>query len=44
VIRTAKIATIEAADAARLGKVSPALFKLVAKRLGQILGSGQVVD
>jgi mRNA interferase MazF len=45
VIRTAKIATIEAADATRLGRVSPALFRLVAKRLGQVLGSGSsVVD
>ena len=44
VIRTAKIATIEAADAAMLGKVFPALFRLVAKRLRQVLGSGSVVD
>jgi mRNA interferase MazF len=44
VIRTAKIATIDAADAARLGKISPALFRLVAARLGQVLGSGAVVD
>ena len=38
VIRTAKIATIEASDAARLGKVSPALFRQVAMRLEQALG------
>jgi mRNA-degrading endonuclease toxin of MazEF toxin-antitoxin module len=38
VIRTAKIATIEASDAARLGKVSPALFRQVAMRLEQTLG------
>jgi mRNA interferase MazF len=44
VIRTAKIATIEAADAARLGKVSPSQFRLVARRLGQVLGSGSVVE
>jgi mRNA interferase MazF len=44
VIRTAKIATIEAADAARLGKVSPALFRRVAKRLGQVLGAGSLSD
>ena len=44
VIRTAKIATIEAADAARLGKISPALFRQVARRLGQVLGSGPAVD
>ena len=40
VIRTAKIATIEASDAAKLGKVSSALFRQVAKRLGQELGFG----
>ena len=44
VIRTAKIATIEAADAVKLGKVSPASFRLVAKRLRQVLGSGAAVD
>jgi len=38
VIRTAKIATIEASDAAKLGKVSPALFKQVAARLRRVLG------
>jgi mRNA interferase MazF len=40
VIRTAKIATIEASDAARLGKISSALFTQVAVRLGQSLGMG----
>ena len=40
VIRTAKIATIEASDAARLGKVPAALFRQVARRLGQELGFG----
>lgn len=44
VVRTAKIATIEASDAARLGKVSPALFKQVAMRLGQALGFGPAVN
>ena len=38
VIRTAKIATIEAADAAKLGRVSPALFRQVARRLAGELG------
>jgi len=32
VIRTAKIATIEAADATKLGRVSPAVFRQVARR------------
>ena len=40
VIRTAKIATIEASDAARLGKVPPALFRQVAGRLKHELGFG----
>ena len=44
VIRTAKIATIEASDAARLGKIPPALFRQVARRLGQELGFGSAVD
>ena len=44
VIRTAKIATIEASDAARLGKVPPALFRQVAKRLGQELGFRSAAD
>ncbi len=38
VIRTAKIATIEASDAARLGNVPPALFRQVARRLKETLG------
>jgi mRNA interferase MazF len=38
VIRTAKIATIEASYATRLGKVSPALFRQAAMRLEQALG------
>ena len=37
VIRTAKIATIEAADATRLGNVSPSLFRQVAKQVAQTL-------
>jgi mRNA interferase MazF len=38
VIRTAKIATIEAGDAAKLGKVPRPLFARVAKRLARELG------
>ena len=38
VIRTAKIATIEAADATHLGRVSPALFRQVARHLAEVLG------
>ena len=38
VIRTAKIATIEAADAAKLGRVPQALFRQVASRLSANLG------
>ena len=38
VIRTAKIATIEAVDATKLGRVSPALFRQVATRLAGELG------
>ena len=37
-IRTAMIATIEAADAAKVGKVLPALFRKVASRLAGSLG------
>ena len=44
VIRTAKIATIEASDAERLGKVPAALFRQVARRLAQELGFGSAVD
>ncbi|MFH0343012.1 MAG: type II toxin-antitoxin system PemK/MazF family toxin [Chromatiales bacterium] len=38
VIRTAKIATIEAADAARLGKVPIAVLTRVTRRIGYELG------
>jgi len=38
VIRTAKIATIEASDAARLGKISPATLQQVLARVGAELG------
>ena len=38
VIRTAKIATIEASDATRLEKISPALFRQVTGRLALALG------
>ena len=38
VIRTAKIATIEAIDAARLGRVSPSLIRQVVERLAQEIG------
>ncbi len=38
VIRTAKIATIEAVDAEKLGRVRPALYRQVASRLAGILG------
>jgi len=37
VIRTAKIATIEASDAEKLGKLSAAQFRQVSARLGQLL-------
>ena len=37
-IRTAKIATIEAADATRLGKLSPPLLRQVMSRIVQELG------
>ena len=37
-IRTAKIATIEASDAARLGRVPADLFRQVSRRLAQALG------
>ena len=42
VIRTAKIATIEASDATHLGRVPPALFRQVARRLAQDLGLNHV--
>lgn len=38
VIRTAKIATIEAADAAKLGTVAAAVFRRVANCLARALG------
>ena len=38
VIRTAKIATIEAANATKLGRVSPAQFRQVTRRLAGELG------
>jgi mRNA interferase MazF len=38
VIRTAKIATIEASDATKLGKISETLFRKVALHLGRELG------
>ncbi len=38
VIRSAKIATIEASDAARLGKVSTAVLRQVTQRIGDELG------
>ena len=38
VIRTAKMATIVATDAAKLGRVSPAVFRQVARRLAGELG------
>ncbi len=41
VIRTAKIATIEAADATRLGRVAPALLRQVARALARQLGLNQ---
>ena len=40
VIRTAKIATIEASDATKLGRIPAALFKKVALHLGRELGFG----
>ncbi len=42
VIRTAKIATFEASDATRLGRVTPVLFRQVARRLAQELGLDQI--
>ena len=38
VVRTAKIATIEAGDATKLGKVPAGLLRQVTKRVGQELG------
>jgi mRNA interferase MazF len=39
-IRTAKIATIDAADATKLGKVSPASLRKVLAAIGRELGFG----
>ena len=44
VIRTAKIATIEASDATKLGRVSEAVFRKVVLRLGRELGLASPVD
>lgn len=44
VIRAAKIATIEASDATRLGRVSSAQFRQVAMRLEQALEFGPAVN
>ena len=44
VIRTAKLATIEASDATRLGRISATLLEKVSARLGQELGLGSPVD
>lgn len=44
VIRTAKIATIEASDATKLGSVSAAVFRRVGMRLGRELGLASPVD
>jgi mRNA interferase MazF len=38
VIRTAKIATIEASDATKLGRIVPALYRKVSSRLSENLG------
>ena len=43
-IRTAKIATIEASDATRLGKVSAAVCRKVVARLGRELGFASPAD
>ena len=44
VIRTAKLATIEASDATELGRVPPALFRQVARRIQKTLGFDASVD
>ena len=44
IVRTAKIATIEASDAVKLGRVPPALFRQVARRMEQVLGFDASVD
>ena len=38
VIRTAKIATIESADATKLGKISAAALKQVNRQIGRLTG------
>ena len=38
VVRTAKVATIEASDATRLGKLSAATLKQVTHRIGEVVG------
>ena len=38
VIRTAKIATIETSDAAKLGRVPPLVFRQVTRRIEETLG------
>jgi mRNA interferase MazF len=38
VIRTAKIATIEASDATRIGRIVPSLYRRVSSRLSENLG------
>ncbi len=43
VIRTAKIATIDAFAAARLGNIPPALFRQVASRIEKLLGFGAAI-
>ena len=44
VIRTAKIATIEASDAAKLGRIPAALFRQVASQMGKTLGLDRSAD
>lgn len=44
VIRTAKLATIEASDATKLGRVSEAVIRKVAMRLGRELGLASPID
>jgi len=39
VIRTAKVATIEATDATRLGKLTAATRRLVTRRIGEVVGT-----
>jgi mRNA interferase MazF len=41
VIRTAKIATIEALDATRLGRVSPSVLARVAGNIARVLDFGR---